>query len=136
MPSKVQWADHAEAHDYPAAEQYLSLVLAPAQARKLATALRKAPLTRFKAKDILRASGLPVLGASVEHVKKDLDKIKAGQKLSPILLVRGDARAARPLIVADGYHRVCASWIVDEDADIPCQIADAPRASGSRAGPA
>jgi hypothetical protein len=29
-----------------------------------------------------------------------------------------------PLIVADGYHRICASYHLDEDADIPCRITD------------
>jgi hypothetical protein len=24
----------------------------------------------------------------------------------------------------DGYHRICASYQLDEDADIPCRIAD------------
>ena len=28
-----------------------------------------------------------------------------------------------PLTVADGYHRICASYHLDEDADIPCRIA-------------
>jgi hypothetical protein len=38
--------------------------------------------------------------------------------LSPILLLRGTDE--RPLIVADGYHRVCASYWIDENTDIPC----------------
>jgi hypothetical protein len=29
-----------------------------------------------------------------------------------------------PLIVADGYHRICASYHLDENTDIPCRIAD------------
>jgi len=40
--------------------------------------------------------------------------------LSLILLLRGDA--TRPLIVADGYHRVCASYWIDENTDIPCVL--------------
>jgi hypothetical protein len=28
-----------------------------------------------------------------------------------------------PLTVADGFHRICASYHLDEDADIPCRIA-------------
>jgi hypothetical protein len=31
------------------------------------------------------------------------------------------------MTVADGYHRICASHHVDEDADIPCRIVDAAR---------
>ena len=29
-----------------------------------------------------------------------------------------------PLTIADGYHRVCASYHVNEDADIPCLLVD------------
>jgi hypothetical protein len=28
-----------------------------------------------------------------------------------------------PLTIADGFHRICASYHLDEDADIPCRIA-------------
>ena len=69
------------------------------------------------AKDILRASGLALLPPDNHEVTKDLNKVKAGTKLSPVLLVRGT-----PLWVADGYHRVCASYHLDEDALIPCRI--------------
>jgi hypothetical protein len=46
--------------------------------------------------------------------------------LSPVLLVAGDLRLDRPLQVADGYHRVCASYHLDENTDIPCRLAVAP----------
>jgi hypothetical protein len=71
-------------------------------------------------KDILRASQLALLGADNKHVATDLQKAKAGTPLSPILLVRGDGK--HPLIVADGYHRVCASYWIDENTDIPCVL--------------
>jgi len=77
-----------------------------------------------KAKDLLRASGLPVLAADNFHVAKDLKKVAQGTLLSPVLLVRGVLRTDMPLIVADGYHRICASYHLDEDADIPRRIAD------------
>jgi hypothetical protein len=47
-------------------------------------------------------------------------KILAGKKLSPLLLVRS-SKTSR-LIVADGYHRLCAAYGFDEDALIPCKI--------------
>jgi len=55
-------------------------------------------------------------------VRKDLTKLARGEKLSPVLLVRAGAGA--PLIVADGYHRICASYRLDEDAAIPCRLVD------------
>jgi hypothetical protein len=57
-------------------------------------------------------------------VSKDLKKVADGRLLSPVLLVRGTLRPEIPLIVADGHHRICASYHLDEDADIPCRIAD------------
>ena len=121
------WKSQPEDHDYPAAEDFLSLVMAPALARAVARALRKADLVHRKAKDIIRASRLEVLPPTNPHVRADLAKVRAGKALSPILLVRGDARFGAPLLIADGYHRVCASFLLDENADIPCRIADLPR---------
>jgi hypothetical protein len=56
-------------------------------------------------------------------VASDLAKIKKGKQLSPILLVRGDYLAGQPLQIADGYHRVCASYHTDENTDIPVVLA-------------
>jgi hypothetical protein len=44
----------------------------------------------------------------------------------PVLLVRGELRTGLPLIVADGYHRLCASYHVDGATDIPCRVVDRP----------
>jgi hypothetical protein len=88
--------------------------------------LRSAAITTRKAKDLLRASRLELLPVNDPEVVKDLAKVKRGQRLSPVLLVRGGLEADRPLTVADGYHRICASYHLDEDADIPCRLADLP----------
>ena len=80
--------------------------------------LRNEVMTQFKAKDIFRASGLPLLGVSNDHVDRNIDKIRAGKPLSPVLLVQDRGK----LIVADGYHRICAVYTFDEDAYIPCKI--------------
>lgn len=93
---------------------------------RLVQALKDAPLVRRKAKDLLRASQLPGLPPGNVHVAKDLEKVRSGQRLSPVLLVRGDALRGVPLLVADGYHRICASHELDEDADIPCRLVDLP----------
>jgi hypothetical protein len=112
------WQDQPEEQDFVAARTYLSLLLEPKQAKELAKALEKATgLEHFMAKDILRASGLALLSPDNHEVAKDLGKVKAGTKLSPVLLVRGT-----PLWIADGYHRVCASYSLNEDEEIPCRI--------------
>jgi hypothetical protein len=127
MPAKAteNWAEKPDDHDYPAAEHYLSLLMPDATARRLVRRLRAGAIMRRKAKDLLRASRLPVLPPDNFHVAKDLKKVRAGKKLSPVLLVRGRIGPAEvALTVADGYHRICASYHLDEDADIPCRIVD------------
>jgi hypothetical protein len=128
MIVREHWKQEPDEHDYPAAHDYLSLLVAEALATSLVEALKDAPLVHRKAKDLLRASRLPLLDDDNVHVAKDLQKIHKAEPLSPVLLVRGDARLGAALVIADGYHRVCASHHVDEDADIPCRLADMPRA--------
>jgi hypothetical protein len=112
------WKDDPEAEDFPAAQSYLSLLVGVEMATKLAKALRKQKhLSTFAAKDILRASALPLLAADDSEVSADLEKVKHGEKLSPVLLAEGD-----PLWVADGYHRICASYHLNEKELVPCRI--------------
>lgn len=124
MP-EVSWKTSPDEHDYPAAAGYLTLLAPPEEVDRLVSLLRAAPVRSWKAKDILRASGLPLLAADNAHVAADLHKITHGKSLSPVLLVRGDLGSGRPLQVADGYHRVCASYHTDENTDIPCRLAGA-----------
>ena len=119
-PAEIRWRRKPDTHDYPAARSYLRLIFDPAATVSLVKRLRRAPVVEFKAKDIFRASGLSLLGVSNSHVVKDQEKIRAGKKLSPILLVRS-ARGPK-VIIADGYHRLCAVYSFDEDALIPCKI--------------
>ena len=120
----MKWLDVPEEHDFQAAEDYLSLVMSPTDAAYLRGELAEArTLTHRKAKDILRASGLALLPADSKHVAADLAKVKAGQALSPVLLVRLLRKGrTQPLIIADGYHRVCASYWLDENEDIPAVL--------------
>ncbi len=126
------WSDEPQEHDYPAAASYLSLVCEPAGAQRLVDALRSAPVERRLAKDLLRSSGLDLLPVDNAHVAADLAKIRRGERLSPVLLVRGDIGRGLPMTIADGYHRVCASYHVDENAAIPCHLVDDERAGGAR----
>jgi len=114
------WFAEPEEHDYPAAASYLSLTMSSAKAAKMAKSLRKVKVTEFKAKDIFRASGLSLQGISNSHVEKDRKKLLKGTKLSPLLLVR--APDLGQVIIADGYHRLCAVYALNEDALIPCKI--------------
>lgn len=116
----ILWLGLPEEHDYPAAESYLSLIYDGETAARFVQLLKQAPLSQFKAKDIFRASALSLLGVSNSHVEKDTQKIKSNQPLSPLLLVRDKANGK--LVIADGYHRLCAVYAMDEDALIPSKI--------------
>jgi hypothetical protein len=120
--SGERWKPEPEEHDFPAATDYLSLVADGPDVERIVAALRRAPTTHWKAKDLSRASRLPILPPDNPHVARDLKKVKAGELLSPVLLVRGSLAHDHPLTVADGYHRICASYHLDENADIPCRI--------------
>jgi hypothetical protein len=117
---KIKWLDKPQKHDYPAAASYLSLSMDRQAAKAVAEKLKKAEMTEFAAKDIFRASGLSLLGVSDSHVEKDRAQIARNEKLSPLLLYRDKANGK--LIIADGYHRLCAVYKFDEDAMIPCKI--------------
>lgn len=120
---KEYWLTAPEDHDYPAAANYLSLIFfSVGDVTEIVGKLKKASIVTFKAKDILRASELPPLDLKQPEVAEDLQKIKEKKKLSPILLVRGNHHKNQKLIIADGYHRVCASYINDGNQDIPCKI--------------
>jgi hypothetical protein len=118
------WKDEPDEHDYPAAASYLSLLAAPDVVTTLVRSLQLAPIVQFKAKDILRASGLVALPSTNIHVARDIAKIAAGKPLSPVLLIRGGLRRGIRAQVADGYHRICAAYFLAEDADVPCRIVE------------
>jgi len=117
---EAKWLSESEEHDYPAARSYLSLLYAEPIATRYVNKLKRAAVAEFKAKDIFRASGLSLLGVSNAHVKKDQQKIQSGHGLSPLLLIRDSVNGK--VIIADGYHRLCAVYSYNEDAVIPCKI--------------
>lgn len=118
----VKWLDEPENHDYDAAAAYLSMLAEKDAVDRTVAALKAAKPVYQKAKDILRAAELALLPESNTHVRTDLAKILDGKKLSPILLVRGSAVGGYALQIADGYHRVCASYLTDENTNIPCHL--------------
>ncbi len=112
------WLNNPEAHDFPAALDYLELLFPAEKCKQIVARLKRAKTVQKKSKDIFRASRLPLLPPDNRHVKDNLKKVKSNTRLSPILLVRGKP----DLIIADGYHRLCSSYYLTEDLDVPCRI--------------
>ncbi len=115
----IKWLDDVADHDYAAAEAYLSLKLDVESAGKVVKRLRKAPITRRRANDILRAAGLTPAPLDDPGVMKDLIKVIEGKELSPVLVVSGEAGAD----IADGYHRVSLLYRLDPYGPVPLKLA-------------
>ena len=98
----LRWKKDVDQHDYAAASSYLSIRFGKTHAEKVAAELRKLPVITRRANDILRATGRTPLPLSDPGVLKDLKKVLAGQKLSPILVAESD--------IADGYHRLSLAY--------------------------
>lgn len=117
---EIKWLADVEEHDYPAAESYLKLIYSDDKVADMITGFKTAPIVQFKAKDIFRASQLSQLGVSNLHVEKDRKKIQQEISISPLLLLRSESNGK--VVIADGYHRLCAIYEFDEDAWIRCKI--------------
>lgn len=128
-PAKVSWSASPSTHDYPSASSYLGLIADARLVEVLVALLSQAPTVQQQAKDILRAARLPLLPADDLEVARDLKKVAKATPLSPVLLIRGDLESGRPLQIADGYHRVCASYHLNEDTAIACRVVSLPSIS-------
>ena len=115
---RARWKDRPENGDFLAAQKFLELQFPTTVARRCIQQARRTPCLEQVAKDLLRASGLELVPADDAHVAADLKKIRKGKPLSPIILVQGNLSQGRPLVIADGYHRVCAACHADEDGPI------------------
>jgi hypothetical protein len=112
--SYVRWRKDVADHDYAAASSYLSIRYGESRAQEMSEKLRKLPVITRRANDILRAVRRDALPLSDPGVLRDLKKVLAGEKLSPVLIADGD--------IADGYHRVSLVYALDAYADVPLKL--------------
>jgi hypothetical protein len=115
---EIKWSKEPDKKDYPAARIYLSLLYERKTVADMLVRLKRAGITQFKASDLFRASGLHL---DKSQVKAERKKILSGSNLSPLLLVRDTLRGR--VIIADGFHRMCAVFSIDDEASIPCKLA-------------
>jgi hypothetical protein len=100
--TKVVWRETPKDHDYPVAATSLALLTSADTIEAVITGLRSAPLTRQKAKDMLRTSRLPLLA----HVNARRGRPQDDPAASAAVLVRGNLVAGIPPdAAADGYRR-------------------------------
>jgi hypothetical protein len=120
------WTKQLSKDEYAGALSYLTLQLPTRKAQRLVRAARDITVTQHIAKDVLRASRLPLLPSDERHVAADLKRIRKGKALAPVILIQGDLSRARPPIIADGYHRMCAACHADEDSPISLVLVPVP----------
>jgi hypothetical protein len=111
---QLQWKKDVASHDYAAAASYLSIRFGESKAREVSEKLQKLPVITRRANDILRSTRRDPLPLTDPGVLKDLKKVLAGEKLSPVLVAEGD--------IADGYHRVSLAYALDPYADVPLKL--------------
>jgi hypothetical protein len=111
---QLQWRQDVANHDYAAAASYLSIRFGESKAQEVSAKLQKLPVITRRANDILRATRRDPLPLSDPGVLKNLKKVLAGEKLSPVLVAEGD--------IADGYHRVSLAYALDPYVDVPLKL--------------
>ena len=119
--TKINWLSTPVDDDYASAQRYLSLLFKPRKCRKLLRKLRAAPMAEYPAKDILRASHTQMSEVAAFDWGRQQQQIREGEALGPILIVRQNDGSG--LIIADGFHRMCALFAEDELIKVPCKIA-------------
>lgn len=118
---EIIWLPEVKESNYIDATSYLNLIYSSIEVENIISLLRESELTIFKAKDILRASRLNLLTSNNYHVKINLNEITQEIPLSPLLLIK-DKDLKGKLIIADGYHRLCAIYNFNEDFSIHCKL--------------
>ena len=119
-PVVPKWLDQPDDKDYSAARNYTELLFGLKKARNYFKDFKDAPIAKHLARDLLRASATPISEVQAFDWAKQQKEITAGTPLSPILLIH--QKNGQPLIIADGFHRLCAVFNADQDAAVPCKI--------------
>ena len=112
----VSWHQKVKEEHIVATADYLSLIFHPSEVEIITKKLYKHDhhIEFHKAKDLLRASGLAPLPESDPEVAEHLTKIREGKALHPVVIVSRKER----LYIADGFHRICACYIVNESTEV------------------
>lgn len=115
---RINWLKDVAAHDYAAAEAYLSLMLDPTATAKTVAKMRKAKVRTRRANDILRATRLDPAPLDDPGVMRDLIKVIEGKRLSPVLVMNQQGQAR----IADGFHRISLAYRIDPYGDVPLKL--------------
>jgi len=118
MVSEIEWLDEPAVGTYGEASIFLSLLAPEIEVDAAIIRLTKAPVVVYRVSDIMRAAKLDQLYFRGGTVQRFVEKIDAGEPLSPILIVR----IGNTPVVVDGYHRLMAIYESSENAKVRCKI--------------
>jgi hypothetical protein len=104
----IAWRDDVPEDDYQSAVHFLTLT-------------HEREHVEYKAIDLLRAAQLVVPKVDDLPTREQRRQIEDGEPLAPILLVRMPVLGK--VIVADGFHRLCAAYRIDPDVHLHCKLA-------------
>jgi hypothetical protein len=111
-----RWAEAPTADDVADAARFLTLL-------GVAGPVHVDPEQRdYLARDVLRAARLPLLPRDNTGVRKWRTRLRDGQEIPPVLLRVGSIGGNRPLLLAEGYYRVCACHQEDEQTPVACHF--------------
>lgn len=122
----ISWSADLPGENVAHAQDYLSLLFGPATAARMADQFQSAPRGTARADNICRAASMLPVNDKDPRVDDYMKRMKDGETISPVLLVYGDMCDGLPLLIADGYHRICAAYHTDTDAMIPYRIINRP----------
>jgi hypothetical protein len=113
---KITWKKRLGKKEIEASETFLHLIFEDEEVARAVKELRKHRdrVEGFMVRDILRASQNELKPETNENVQKQFVKMFYGEPVAPIALVRKDQK----LFIADGYHRMCATYYLDKDCEI------------------
>jgi hypothetical protein len=118
---KLAWADKLSSDDVKSSEGFLTLKYSEKAAEEIGALFQSAEVVMHRADDILRACGLHPLPVEDIGVRKYLVKLLTpGSNVPPVMIMNG-AWMKGPMIV-QGYHRTCATYWLDPDAEVACVI--------------
>ncbi len=112
----VTWHDKLKSAHIDAAIEYLSLFFNAGELQEVRKKLieHEHAIVHYKAKDLLRASGLTPLPPADTEVAAELKKIREKVSLHPVIL----ATIKQKFYVADGFHRICACYSLGDDTEV------------------
>lgn len=123
IPKSIPWGEFPAQHNFDNAYEYLSLLCLPEKAQEITDRLWESKTIYYRRPDdILRAAGLIPLHQTDLRVQNAIRKIHSKKEIAPAILVISTRN--QRIHIADGYHRICASYYLAEGAKVPCIVAE------------